>query len=170
MEQGKHAMNPQFLTQLRAAHAALIEAQPQLAEDDDFLADVIEGETDAPEIMQRLVIERAEALAHAQAMDILSESFSIISDKWQQRAENRRKLMGLVLDAVGLRKMVTAAGTVSVSPGRVSLALADDFTPPQGYSRAKIEPDKAAIKAALEAGETMPGASLVTGKPIVKVL
>jgi hypothetical protein len=59
---------------------------------------------------------------------------------------------------------------VSVSPGRVSLALADDFTAPQGYARTRIEPDKAAIKAALEAGETMPGASLVTGKPIVKVL
>jgi len=163
-------MNPQSLAQLRAAYAALIEAQPQLAEDDDFLADVIEGETDAPEIMQRLVIERAEALAHAQAMEMLSESFSIISDKWTQRAENRRKLMGLVLDAVGLRKMVTAAGTVSVSPGRVSLALADDFSPPQGYARTRIEPDKAAIKAALEAGEVMQGASLVTGKPIVKVL
>ena len=163
-------MNPQSLAQLRAAYAALIEAQPQLAEDDDFLADVIEGETDAPEIMQRLVIERAEALAHAQAMEMLSESFSIISDKWTQRAENRRKLMGLVLDAVGLRRMVTAAGTVSVSPGRVSLALADDFSPPQGYARTRIEPDKAAIKAALEAGEVMQGASLVTGKPIVKVL
>jgi hypothetical protein len=163
-------MNPQFLTQLRAAHAALIEAQPQLAEDDDFLADVIEGETDAPEIMQRLVIERAEALAHAEVTDKLADAYAVISDKWQQRAENRRKLMGLVLDAVGLRKMATAAGTVSVSPGRVSLALADDFTPPQGYARTKIEPNKAAIKAALEAGETMPGASLVTGKPIVQVL
>ena len=33
-------MNPQFLTQLRSAHAALIEAHPDLATDDDFLADV----------------------------------------------------------------------------------------------------------------------------------
>jgi len=163
-------MNPQFITQLRAAHAALIEAHPEIAEDDAFLADIIEGETDANAIMERLVIERAEALANGEAMDALAEKYTQISDRWTMRAENRRKLMGLVLDAVGLRKMQTPAGTVSVSPGRVSLALADDFTPPQGYARTKIEPDKAAIKAALEAGEVMQGASLVTGKPIVKVL
>jgi hypothetical protein len=103
-------------------------------------------------------------------MDKLSEDYARLSDRWTARAEARRKLMGLVLDATGLRKMATPAGTVSVSPGRVSLALADDFTPPQGYARTKIEPDKAAIKAALEAGEVMQGASLVAGKPIVKVL
>jgi hypothetical protein len=163
-------MNPQFLMELRAAHAALIEAHPDLATDDDFLADVIEGETDAPAIMERLVIERREAMANGEAMDKLAEDYAKLSDRWTMRAESRRKLMGLVLDATGLRKMSTPAGTVSVSPGRVSLALADDFTAPQGYARTKVEPDKAAIKAALEAGETMPGASLVTGKPIVKVL
>ena len=163
-------MNPQFITQLRAAHAALIDAHPDLATDDDFLADVIEGETDAPAIMERLVIERREALANGAAMFKLANDYEELSDRWNMRAEARRKLMGLVLDATGLRKMSTPAGTVSVSPGRVSLALADDFTPPQGYARTEIEPDKAAIKAALEAGETMPGASLVVGKPIVKVL
>lgn len=163
-------MNPQFITQLRAAHAALIEAHPDLATDDDFLSDVIEGETDAPAIMERLIIERRESIANGEAMDKLANDYAALSDRWTARAEARRKLMGLVLDATGLRKMQTPAGTVSVSPGRVSLALADDFTPPQGYARIKIEPDKAAIKAALEAGETMPGASLVVGKPIVKVL
>jgi hypothetical protein len=163
-------MNPQFLQQLRAAHASLIEAHPEIAEDDDFLADIIEGETDANAIMERLVIERREALANSEAMDKLANDYAQISDRWTMRAEARRKLMGLVLDATGLRKMSTPAGTVSMSPGRVSLALADDFTPPQGYARTRIEPDKAAIKAALEAGEVMQGASLVTGKPIVKVL
>jgi hypothetical protein len=163
-------MNPQFLMELRAAHAALVEAHPDLATDDDFLSDVIEGETDAPAIMERLVIERREAMANGEAMDKLAEDYAKLSDRWTMRAESRRKLMGVVMDAVGLRKMQTPAGTVSMSPGRVSLALADDFTPPQGYARTRIEPDKAAIKAALEAGETMPGASLVTGKPIVKVL
>jgi len=163
-------MNPQFLQHLRAAHASLIEAHPELATDDDFLTDVIEGSTDAFEIMERLVIERRESLANSEAMDKLANDYAQISDRWTMRAEARRKLMGLVLDATGLRKMATPAGTVSMSPGRVSLALADDFTPPQGYARTRIEPDKAAIKAALEAGEVMQGASLVTGKPIVKVL
>ena len=163
-------MNPQFLMQLRAAHAALVEEHPGLASDEFFLADVIEGSTDAFEIMEKLVIERREAMANGEAMDKLAEDYAALSDRWTMRAESRRKLMGVVMDAVGLRKMQTPAGTVSVSPGRVSLALADDFTPPQGYARTKIEPDKAAIKAALEAGEVMQGASLVTGKPIVKVL
>lgn len=162
-------MNRHFLTDLRAAHAALIEAHPELAEDDEFLADVIEGHTDANAIMERLVIERAEYLANAEAMDKLANAYAAKSDQWTMRANNRRKLMGLVLDAVGLRKMVTPAGTVSVSPGRQSLALDADSTPPQGYARTRIEPDKAAIKAALEQGETMPGASLVTGQPIIQV-
>jgi len=162
-------MNPRFLTDLRAAHAALIEAHPELNGDDDFLADVIEGQTDAPQIMDRLIIERREAIANAEAMDKLASDYKMIADRWTQRADVRRQLMFLVLDAVNLRKLVTPSGTVSVSPGRASLVLADDFTPPQGYARTKIEPDTVAIKAALEAGETMPGASLVTGKFIVRV-
>ena len=162
-------MNPQFLTQLRAAHAAIMEADTNLEIDDDFLSDIIEGQTDAFEIMERLVIERRESLANGEAMDKLANDYAALSDRWTARAEARRKLMGLVLDATGLRKMQTPAGTVSVSAGRVSLVLADDFTPPQGYARTRIEPDKTAIKAALEAGETMLGASLVTGKPIVQV-
>lgn len=162
-------MNPHILTQLRAAHAALIEAHPALADDDDFLADVVEGQTDANAIMERLVIERRDALAHAETMEKLAEDYANRAEVWVARADAKRKLMGLVLDAVGLRRMVTSAGTVSVSPGRVSVALDADFEPPQGYQKVRVDPDKTAIKAALEAGETMPGARLVTGNPIVQV-
>lgn len=162
-------MNPHILSQLRAAHDALVAANPELADDAEFLADVIEGETDAVDIMAGLIRERREALAHADAMQALATQYEALSERWAARADHRRKLMAAVLEATGLRKMATPQGTVSVSPGRVSLALDEGFEPPQGYARTKIEPDKSAIKAALEAGETMPGARLVTGNPIVQV-
>jgi hypothetical protein len=162
-------VNPAALHQLRAACEALRAEYPELADDADFMADVVEGETDAPAIVERLVIERAEAIANAEAMAKLAADYSRISERWQGRADHKRRVIGLVLDATGARKISTAAGTVSLSPVSVSLALDDGFTPPQGYARVKTEPDKAAIKAALQAGEVMPGAHLVTGKPTVRI-
>ena len=157
------------IARLRDAVRTLSAQYPEFAADEDLFECAIGSETDAPAIMERLIIERRESIANGEAMDKLANDYAALSDRWTARAEARRKLMGLVLDATGLRKMQTPAGTVSVSAGRVSLALADDFTPPQGYARTRIEPDKTAIKAALEAGEVMQGASLVTGKPIVQV-
>ena len=162
-------MHPLDLTHLRAAIDALRSEYPELADDADFAADVIEGETDAPAMVERLIIERREAVANAEAMTKLATEYERLSERWMARADHKKRLMGIILDITGAKKIPTPAGTVSLSPGRVSLSLADDFTPPQGYARTKIEPDKAAIKAALEAGEVMIGASLVTGKPIVRI-
>lgn len=162
-------MTPATLTKLRADVAALMAAHPELAEDADFAADVIEGETDAAAIVERLIIERREAIANAEAMSKLASEYERLSERWMARADHKRAVVGLVLDATGQAKIKTPAGTASLQAGRVSLELAPDFTPPQGYARVKVEPDKTAIKAALEAGEVMPGARLVTGKPIVRI-
>lgn len=162
-------MNPVVLTQLRTDIEALRRRYPELTQDEELWSDTVEGETDVHEIIKRLIIERNEALAHQSAMESLSNDYAKKSDRWAMQAEYRKKMILLVMDAAKTSKITTAAGTVSILPGRVSLALADGFEAPQGYGRARFDPDKPAIKAALEAGETMPGASLVVGDRIVQV-
>jgi ATPase subunit of ABC transporter with duplicated ATPase domains len=162
-------MNPAAIHHIRAAREALIEAHPELADDAEFLTDVIEGQTDATAIMGRLIEERNDYEAKAAACKSLAERYEMQADRWQTRSNVMRQMMRAVLDAAGLPRIKTAIGTASMTQGRMTLVLCDGFTAPQGYQKIKIEPDKAAIKAALEAGEVMPGAALKQSPDFVTV-
>jgi hypothetical protein len=162
-------MNPAALHHIRAAREALIAEYPELADDADFLADVIEGQTDATAIMERLIESRNDDEAKAAACKSLAERYSLQADRHQTRGNAKRQIMRAVLDAAGLPRIKTAIGTASMTQGRMMLVLCDGFTAPQGYQKIKIEPDKAAIKAALEAGEIMPGAVLKQSPDFVTV-
>jgi hypothetical protein len=162
-------MNPVAISHIRAIRDDLLAKHPELADDTDLFADMIEGETDAHAIMARLVRHRAECVANGAACDALATEYANKADLWCARADAHRKTMRVILEAAGLSKIVTPGGTVSLRPGSVSLALDDDFKPPQGYARTTIAPDRGAIKKALQEGETMPGARLVTGETTVMV-
>lgn len=166
-------MNPAIVTNLVRMIANLREELGQFDTDEILREDMIDGETDADVILSR--IARAFNAARADHDGAKAALASIISRyeareaAAKSRMEAHRKMMHAVMDAIGVKSKKLPEATISVSSGRVSLQLADDFSPPQGYYRTKIEPDKAAIKSALEAGETMPGAELVTGNPILTV-
>ena len=65
--------------------------------------------------------------------------------------------------------MAHALGTVSRTTGRLSLQITDEASIPSQLTVTTVSPDKAAIKAQLEAGEAVPGAALVRGEDSVTV-
>lgn len=162
-------MNPSAIQYIRAAREALVEEYPDLADDAEFLADVLEGETDIVTIMARLIEERDYCEAQAAACRAVSERYDHKAERWQSGSNVRRQMMRAVLAAGGLPKIRTALGTVSLHKGREKLVLADSFQPPQGYQIVEVKPDKDAIRKALEAGETMPGAVLSQSPDFVTV-
>ena len=85
------------------------------------------------------------------------------------RADAHRKNLRLILNAMGVPKAERALATVSLRPGTLSVRIVDEAEIPSQLMREKVTraPDKAAIKAALEAGETIPGAELARGDDVL---
>lgn len=167
-------INPAVIATLKADIEAY---RLWLAEDDadeTLRSDVLEGQTDIDSVLSRVARARIQARADGVGASEAKKAAAAHYERRMAIAEKQEKLcdhiIRTILEAAGMTKFAVPEGKISITPGRVSLVLADDFEPPQGYQKIKVTPDNAAIKSALEAGEKMPGASLVTGKPSVRIV
>lgn len=140
---------------------------------DDFDAetffDTLDGETDVMDLIGHLLLQRTEAQTFEAAA---KEAASTYSDRARRMADKQKaiaKALGAILDATGERKVAHALGTVSRTTGRLSLQITDEASIPSQLTVTTVSPDKAAIKAQLEAGEAVPGAVLVRGEDSVTV-
>lgn len=83
----------------------------------------------------------------------------------QTRANKWRTFLLDTLDCIGSTSVKDARITVAVRTNPPGVQVDEDAAIPPGYTRtipARIEPDRTALKAALKAGETIPGVSLVS--------
>ena len=95
----------------------------------------------------------------------------------RNRHERRRLwLEGVVLNVMvsrGMRKLVNGSSSFTViqNPPKVEIGLPAEQLPAefQRTTAPTVEPDKKAIKAALERGEDVPGARLVPGEMRIKI-
>lgn len=160
-----HRLDPNHI----AAVAADIRAA--LGDDDDAQAflDTLEGETDALEIVDALIEADQEARAMAAAVAERIKDMQARKSRMEAASAAHRVALGQVLDAIGERKLTRPLATVSRTAPRAGLRITDEAALPSQLCRTKVEPDKAAIKAQLEAGETVPGAELATGPAGVMV-
>ena len=85
-------MNPAAIQHIRAAREALLEAYPELADDADFLADVIEGQTDAAAIMAKLIEGRNDDEANAALLAAIQRD-----DEYNKLEEIRLNLVDCLL-------------------------------------------------------------------------
>lgn len=157
------------------ADLALIEAIAALlqpyADDEDLYQDMIEGETDALELLDVQIATMQNDEALAEAIKAQEASLKARRERIEWRAAARKEAARLVMVAAGLKKAERPRATISVRPGSVSVHITDEAEIPSQLMREKItrSPDKAAIKAQLEAGETVPGAELVRGAETISV-
>ncbi len=128
--------------------------------------DTLDGETDVADIADYLIAEILQDEALADAADAQATALKSRSSRLRVRAKTKRKVAVDLLDASGLRKLERPQATISRVAGRVSVEIVDEEAIPTQLRREKIEvmPDKAAIKAHLEAGVDVPGAELVRGQ------
>lgn len=140
---------------------------------DDFDAetfwDSLDGQTDAMDIIGRLIRDREEAKAHADASKTLAEQYVARARRLNERASAVSAALGTILDATGQRKVMHPLATVSRTAGRMSCKITDETAIPSQLTVTTVKPDTAAIKKQLEAGETVPGAELVRGADSVTV-
>ena len=137
--------------------------------DDEAFTDTMEGETDAIYIIGRLVTERQEAKHMAEGVKALVKEYQARISRLQAKEAACNCALGVVLDAMGVDKVKHDFATVSRTKPRVSCVITDADDVPTQLCKVVSTPDKAAIKAQLEAGEIVSGAELVTGEAGVLV-
>lgn len=143
----------------RQVEAMLLEF-PELREDEQLRLDSIEAETEATEILDRLVgyVRDAETMEAATADRI--GKLKARKDACERRADGYRQLIHRIMDAAGIRKMQLPEATLSIRPAGPAVRVLDEAAIPDEFWRVKREPNKTAIKAALLDGVAVPGVTL----------
>lgn len=135
--------------------------------DEQTYLDTVDGETDAMDLLGNLIQSRVEARETAAAMKHIASIYTARAKRLEAQAEAYTTGMGKLLDALGERQVKHPIGTVSRTKPRESAKITDPTQiPSQLYKRVV---DEEAVKAAVKAGETVPGAELVKGQPGISV-
>ncbi len=157
------------VTVLEREFADLVAAYPELAEDEELRADTIEGETDAYRVLGKIVAIERDANSMALAIGERTKELAARKERYTRRKDAMRALLLRLLKAADLNKVSLPEATVSIGKGRAGVEIVDESLLPDNVVKLKREPDKTAIKAALDAGEDVPGAVLREGQPSVTV-
>lgn len=148
---------------------SMLAAYPELMEDDDLRADTLEGETNVVPMLSRIVRARNERLAQAEGLNLYIKELTDRRDRMSRGADGLKGLALKLMATASLPKLELPEATLSVSAGRSSVSIVDIEELPQGTFVTERKPDKATIKALLEAGEDVPGAALVTGENLLTI-
>lgn len=137
--------------------------------DADAFLDTLDGETDAADIADRLIAELADAEAMAEAIKAQEADLRSRRGRYEMRGDAFRRQLLNLLDSMGEKKIERPRATVSRRAGLPSVQITDEAAIPTQLCKTTVAPDKAAIKAQLMAGETVPGAQIVIGEDGVTV-
>ena len=154
------------LYEVVSSYRADLDALNALDLDAQTYADTLDGMQGALQDKLRAVI------AYSLDLEIDATGAAAASKRMKERAEsleNRVKWLReyalRAMEATGLPEISTDEWAAKVAKKPPAVVIADGVELPAEYIRTKVttEPDKAALKAALAAGQVVPGVSLVAG-------
>lgn len=148
---------------VKAEIAKLIEAYPELADDESLRADTLEGQTNALRIIERALAERQDADMLAGAVKAREEELYARRGRFERKSDAMKALIKSIMRAANLDKLTLTEASLSLTKGRQTVGIEDLDQLPQGYFKTTRQADKAAIKSAFDRGEEIPGAFIVTG-------
>ena len=145
----------------------ILRAYPSLADDEQALADTLEGATDINEaigaVLKSIITAEAQAKATREALKEVAADLTERATRFDDRAAKGRAAIMEVMTRLGTRKLPLPVATLSISAKPPSVVVTDPASIPPAYLRqADPKPDLTAIKAALKDGHTVPGAELST--------
>jgi len=144
---------------------------PYDTDDQDIWLSALEGETSLDTVLDRLLELRYRAAANEEAVKERIKNLKERADRYNREQEVLTKAMYRCLNMVNQKSYKTVEATYSIRAGTKRVEIEDEQAIPTQLTTVKTitSPDKEAIKAALEAGEIVPGATLVTGEETLSV-
>jgi hypothetical protein len=158
-----------FVDQARRDLASLLSLHPELEQDDVLRQDMIEGETNALELIDKLIEVEAETRSLEGGLEELIKKLDDRAVRFAKRRTALRKYIMQIMEAANLKKVERPAATVSIAAGRPKVVIIDESQIPDAYWRIKREPDKEAIGTTLKALRDVPGATLSNPEPQLRI-
>jgi hypothetical protein len=155
----------QAVQQLLAAYRDIIE------DDEGFAADVIEGQTDFVEIVNRMAAQDAEDEAHIAAIAAYVGDLEARKNRIKARAERRREALTKAFQTAGIKGALRCAvATVGLrdTPPKV-IPTNEKLIPDEFWKKPPPKLDKKALLAALKAKRKIPGAELSNGGVTISI-
>lgn len=132
-------------------------------DDEQTLLDTLEAATDAHELADSLIDSIMDDDTTADAIHDREGLLKARRERIEWRARQKRKALLDLLGLMGVKKLERPCATISRLSGRTRAEIITEADIPSQLCKVVSTPDKTAIKAALEQGETVPGAVLVRG-------
>lgn len=149
----------------------LLAEYPDLAEDEDLRADMIEGGTAAYDVLDRILTRMREAEAEGNAAAERAERMASRRNAAEKRARAMRRLALRLMTAGDLKSVKLPEGTLSRVKGRENIEITDEALLPKWAFKVDVitTASKKAISEALDAGIAVPGAQRVVGDETLQV-
>jgi hypothetical protein len=131
----------------RLAELARIAAELDILCDNDeaLFADMMEGETDVHEYVQKLHNSRAEDQERIVGLKARMDDLTDRKRRYEAREAATKAAIGKVLRVAMLPKIELPEATYSVRDGKPPLRVVDPAAVPEPFQRIKAEPDKPKI-------------------------
>jgi hypothetical protein len=158
------------IEQARAAAEALRAEFPGIEDDLPLWEASIDSMTDAADLADWLVNRALDREQMARMAKERADALRERGERFKRAAESARTCALHIYEAAGIRKRETVEWTASVRLGTQKVIVTDANALESRFLRNREpEPDKTAIKAALEAGEFIDGAELSNAGPQLQI-
>ena len=156
---------------LRVEIEFLLSQYPELKDDDDLRADMLEGETDISVVLTALNRYREDTRALADGSQARVEELMARKKRLGVRVDFISKLIQSILFTAQIRKIELPEVTLSIRENPQSLQIDDGSIAdlPGDLIRTKVEPDRKKIREAIVEGRNVPGCVLVSSSPSLLV-
>lgn len=143
-----------------------VKLRQMLGEDVDpkLLLDTIEGETNLAEACCVVLEQTCEDEILIEGLAAKIVELQTRKGRMEKSVESRRGIILMAMDKAGLQTIKSPLGTMSVRPTPAKLVVKDEAVIPAKFWKPSDPTlDKKALKDALDANETVPGATLSNG-------
>jgi hypothetical protein len=142
---------------------SILELCPGLEVDEQLKLSTLEGETELNEVVSLLLglNEDDEGMVEQIKAQIATRRERIA--RLEGRIEARKNAIVSLMDCAQLTKLPLPEATLSIRTLQPRTKIVDEDAVPQAFKVAVFKPDKDAIDAAIERGETIPGVVLTNG-------
>jgi hypothetical protein len=151
------------IEEFRRCKAGLLAVYPELADDEQVLADTVDGETNLMDGVADLIRSARWDEMQAKALGQMIADLVERHRRTEARAKSKRTAALQVMDAIRERRLERPDFTATVMAPRSAVIVTDPDALPDGLCRVKREPDKTRIREALERGEAVEGACMANG-------
>lgn len=148
---------------------ALLADYPQLADDEDLRNDMISGSTSFDEALSAFAMLIQETKAQAMSLKAVIGQLTDRLRRFDKREEFARAMIYNLMSTAEMKKIELPICTLSVVNTAPKVIITDESALPEQFLRVKMEPDKTAIKTAIERGTYVPGATLSNAGTTIQI-